>query len=120
MLKAMTWEELRDLLVEMSEETRVVGAHGMDAVALNLPPEEWFMSFRFTNALSIGGYEGEELRLVGAEQIPLPELTAAFVRNRVEQAMARQVRSMLDPEAVELFVREMRKRADVHRDHDLG
>ncbi len=120
MLRAMTWEELKDLLVELSEETRVATTHGMDAVALNLPPEEWFISMRFTNALSIGRYEGDDLRLVGTEQIPLPELTAPFVRDRVEQAMARQVRGMLDPEAVELFAREMKKRADVHRDHDLG
>ena len=119
-MDAMTWEELKDLLVEMSEETRVASTHGVEAVALNLPPEEWFISMKFTNALGIGRYEGDELRLVGTEQIPLPELTAAFVRERVEQAMGRQVRGMLDPEAVELFAREMRKRADVNRDHDLG
>ncbi len=120
MLRAMTWEELKDLLVELSEETRVATTHGMDAVALNLPPEQWFISMRFTNALSIGRYESDDLRLVGTEQIPLPELTAAFVRDRVEQAMARQVRGMLDPEAVALYVREMKKQADLHRDHDLG
>jgi hypothetical protein len=115
----MTWEELRDLLLELSDETRVASAHGIDTVALNLPPEEWFIAMRLTNALNIGRYEGEELRLVGIEQIPLAELTAEFVRGRVEQAFARQVRGMLDPEAVELFVREMKKRADVHRDRSL-
>ena len=120
MVEGMTWEELRDLLVELSEETRVASTHGVEAVALNLPPEEWFISMKFTNALGIGRYEGDELRLVGTEQIPLPELTAAFVRGRVEQAIGRQVRGMLDPEGVELFAREMRKRADVNRDHDLG
>ena len=116
----MTWEELKSLLLELSEETRVNSTQGMDTVALNLPPEEWFISMRFTNALNIGRYEGDELRLVGTEQIPLPELTAAFVKNRVEQAMARQVRGMLDPEAVELFMREMQRKAEIHRDRDLG
>ena len=120
MLRAMTWEELKDLLVELSEETRVASTHGLDTVALNLPPEEWFISMRMTNAPNIGHYEGEEMRLVGTEQIPLPELTAAFVRERVEQALGRQVRGMLDPEAVALFVREMKKQADLHRDRDLG
>ena len=116
----MQWEELRDLLLEMSEETRVSSMHGLDAVALNLVPVAWFISMKFTNALSMGVYEGDDHRLVGTGQIPLSELTAAFVKGRVEQAMAVQIRGMLDPEAVALFVREMEKRANLHVDRDLG
>ncbi len=116
----MDWEELRDLLVELSEETRVATTHGLDAVALNVVPVAWFISMKFTNALSMGIYEGDDHRLVGTGQIPLSELTADFVKNRVEQAMAAQIRGMLDPEAVALFVREMEKRANLNVDRDLG
>ena len=59
----MTWEELRDLLVELSDETRVVSTQGLDTVALNLAPVAWFISMRFNNALNIGVYEGDEHRL---------------------------------------------------------
>lgn len=77
----MTWEELRDLLVELSDETRVVSTQGLDTVALNLVPIAWFISMRFNNALNIGVYEGDEHRLVGTEQIPLPELTSELSGN---------------------------------------
>ena len=120
MMNAMTWEELKDLLVELSEETRVASTHGIEAVALNLPPEEWFISMKFTNALGIGRYEGDELRLVGTEQIPLPELTAASCGSGWSRRWGVKCAACSTPEAVELFAREMRKRADVNRDHDLG
>ena len=116
----MTWEELKDLLVELSDETRVVSTQGLDTVALNLVPVAWFISMRFNNALNIGVYEGDEHRLVGTEQIPLPELTPEFVRQRVEQAMAEQVREMLDPEAVKMFLRHMEKMSNPNVDRDLG
>ena len=116
----MTWEELRDLLVELSDEARVVSTQGLDTVALNLVPVAWFISMRFNNALNIGVYEGDEHRLVGTEQISLLELTSEFVRQRVEQAMAEQVRGMLDPDAVKLFVRHMEKMSNLNVDRDLG
>ncbi len=117
---AMTWEELRDLLVGLSDETRVASAHGMDTVALNLVPVAWFISMKFSNALNIGIYEGDDHRLVGIEQIPLPELTPSFVRQRVEEAMAEQVRGMLDPEIVEMFRRQLERNSNKHIDRDLG
>ena len=116
----MTWEELRDLLLELSGETRVTNALGLDAVALNLVPVAWFISMRLTSTLNIGIYEGADHRLVGTEHLPLAELTPAFVRGRVEHAMAEQVRGMLDPEAVELFRRQLERNARLDLDRDLG
>lgn len=46
----MIQEELRGLLVELSEETRVATNRVMHAVTFNFPLAEWFISMRFTNA----------------------------------------------------------------------
>ena len=100
----MTWEELVCLLIALSNETRMVGTAGLQTVALNLPPVAWFISLRYTNVLSMGVYEGEDNRFVSTEQIPLAELTPLYVRQRVQKAMAEQIRSALDPEAMrEIF-----------------
>lgn len=52
----------------------------------------------------IGVYEGEENRLVGKENIHLPELTPEFVRARVEKAAAEYFSLSRDPEAVRNFL----------------
>lgn len=116
----MTWEELRDLLQKLSEETRVTTALNLPAVALNLVPVAWFISMKMTNTLNIGVYEGDDHRLVCTERIPLAELTPGFVQARVDQAMALQVRSMLDPEAVKLFRRQLERHARLDLDRELG
>ena len=116
----MTWEELRDLLLELSQDTRATNALGLDAVALNVVPVAWFISMKLTRTLNVGVYEGEDHRLVGTEQIPLAELTPAFVRERVEQAIGEQVRGMLDPAAVETFRRQLEKNARLDLDRELS
>ena len=104
----MTWEELTDLLSQLAKEhdteAEVVPIQGLEAVFLHLVPVAWFSSMKFAGALNIGVYEGEENRLVGTEQIPLPELTPKFVRKRVETAAAEQFGLCLDPEAVRDFL----------------
>ncbi len=109
----MTWDELTDLLTRLGEgydlKVHVVRREGLDTVALHIVPVAWFTSMRFTGALNMGVYKGEENRLVGTEQIPLAELTPEFVRERVDAAMdravaARGVELVLDPEAVRMFL----------------
>lgn len=109
----MTWDELTDLLTSLGEgydlKVHVVRREGLDTVALHIVPVAWFVAMRFTGALNIGVYEGDEHRLVGTEQIPLAELTPAFVRERVDAAMvtvvaATGVQLVLDPEAVRMFL----------------
>ena len=104
----MTWEELTGLLSGLAEEhenkAHVVRRDGMDTIALHFVPVAWFVSMRFTGTLNMGIYQGEENRLVGTEQIPLAELTPAFVRERVEKAAAEQFTLSLDPEAVDEFL----------------
>ena len=103
----MTWDELTGLLEQLGPDHNVtvhtVRRDGMDTVALHFVPVAWFVSMRFTGALNIGVYEGEENRLVGTEQIPLGELTPAFVRARVK-ASAEQFGLRLDPQAVSDFL----------------
>ena len=99
----MTWEELVCLLIALSNETRVVGTAGLETVALNLPPVAWFISLRYNNALGMGIYEGEDNRFVGTEQIPLAELTPLYIRQRVQKAMAEQIRAAPDSQAVREF-----------------
>ena len=109
----MTWDELTDLLTKLGEgydlKVHVVRREGLDTVALHIVPVAWFVAMRFTGALNMGVYEGEENRLVGTEQIPLAELTPEFVRERVDTAMdeavaATGVQLVLDPEAVRMFL----------------
>ena len=123
----MTWDELTDLLTRLGEgydlKVHVVRREGLDTVALHIVPVAWFVAMRFTGALNMGVYEGEENRLVGTEQIPLAELTPEFVRERVDAAMdkavaARGVQLVLDPEAVRDFFEVMQKQRS--RDLDPG
>ena len=109
----MTWDELTDLLTKLGEgydlKVHIVRREGLDTVALHIVPVAWFVAMRFTGALNMGVYEGEENRLVGTEQIPLAELTPEFVRERVDTAMdeavaATGVQLVLDPEAVRMFL----------------
>ena len=104
----MTWDELTALLSvlarEHDTELKVIPIEGLEAVFLHLVPVAWLSSMKSTNALNIGVYEGEEKRLVGTEQIPLPELTPGFVRDRVEKAAAEQFSLALDPQAVSEFL----------------
>ena len=116
----MTWEELRDLLVELCEETRVVSTQGLETVALNLVPVAWFVSMRFHNALNIGVYQGDDNRLVGTEEIALPELTADFVRQRVEQALSEKVWGIFDPDILKRAVQQVERMSNPNVDRDLG
>lgn len=104
----MTWDELTSLLEQLGADHDVkvhtVRRDGLDTVALHLVPVAWFVAMRFTGALNIGVYQGEENRLVGTEQIPLAELTPEFVRGRVEKASAEQFGHRLDPRAVSDFL----------------
>ena len=109
----MTWDELTDLLTKLGEgydlKVHVVRREGLDTVALHIVPVAWFVAMRFTGALNMGVYKGEENRLVGTEQIPLAELTPEFVRERVDVAMDEAVAStgvqlVLNPEAVRMFL----------------
>ena len=124
----MTWDELSDLLTKLGREydlkVRCVEASdGPETIALHIVPAAWFVAMKFTGALNIGVYEGEEHRLVGTGQIPLAELTPEFVRERVEAACGERVRQMLDPEIVREVIQtigEQRRRdADPERFRDV-
>ncbi|MDQ3623299.1 MAG: hypothetical protein M3463_12545 [Verrucomicrobiota bacterium] len=58
-----------------------------------------------TGHLNMGVYKGEENRLVGTRSIPLAEMTPEFVREEVGKALAEQLASMLDPQAVADFLK---------------
>lgn len=104
----MTWDELTDLLSKLAQEhdteVKIIPIEGLEAVFLHLAPVAWFASMKFVGALNMGVYEGQENRLVGTGQIPLAELTPAFVRERVEKAAAEQFSLTLDPQAVSDFL----------------
>ena len=60
----MTWEELTQLLTELAHEhgteVKVIREAGLEAVFLHLVPVAWFSSMKFTNALNMGVYQGED------------------------------------------------------------
>lgn len=101
----MTWEELVEVLISFGERVHVVRGDGLDAVNLPVVPVAWFMAMKATGQLNMGIYEGEENRLVGTRSIPLAELTEEFVREEVGKALAEQLSSMLDPQAVADFLK---------------
>ena len=124
----MTWDELSDLLTKLGQEydlevRRVESSVGPETIALHIVPAAWFVAMKFTGALNIGVYEGDEHRLVGTEQIPLAELTPESIRERVEAACGERVRQMLDPEIVREVMQtigEQRRRdADPGRFRDV-
>lgn len=120
----MTWDELTDLLTRLGDDYdvkvhRVEPAQGPETIALHIVPVAWFVAMRFTGALNMGVYEGDENRLVGTEQIPLAELTPEFVRDRVDTAaVAAGAKLVLDPEAVRHFFEVMQNQRS--RDLDPG
>ncbi len=118
----MTWDEITQMLTELGEQydvkVHVVKRDGLDTVALHLPPVAWFVSMKFVGSLNMGVYEGDEHRLVGTEQIPLVELTAEFVRERVETAAAKVLGLALDPAAVRDFFTHLQEQRS--RDTEPG
>lgn len=101
---AMTWEEIVRLFISFGENVHIVRGDGLDAVSLQIAPIAWFISMKATGQLNIGIYEGEENRLVGTRAIPFAELTSEFLRSQVQEALAKQVTAMLDPDAVQDFL----------------
>lgn len=99
----MTWEELLSLLISFGEKLHVVRGDDSDAVSLQVVPFAWFVSIKSSGVLNVGTYEGDENRLVGERSIPLAELTPDLVRCEVAEALAKQVASMLDPDALRDF-----------------
>lgn len=105
----MTWEELVEVLISFGERVHVVRGDGLDTVSLQVVPVAWFIAMKSTGQLNMGVYEGEENRLVGTRAIPLAELTADFVREKVGAALAEQISSMLDPQAVADFLKATKR-----------
>ena len=99
----MNWDELFYLLTELGErlgeKVYVVEGEDLDTIALNVPPVAWFIAMECSRTLNMGVYEGDDHALVGLEEIPLAELTPEFVRARVEVAVVKQLRLLLDPDA---------------------
>lgn len=100
----MTWEELVEVLISIGERVHVVRGDGLDTVSFQVVPVAWFIAMKSAGHLNMGIYEGEENRLVGTHSIPLTELTPEFVREEVGKALAEQLASMLDPQAVTDFL----------------
>jgi hypothetical protein len=96
----MTWEEIVELLISFGEKIHVVRGDNADAVSLQLVPVGWFVSIKSSGVLNTGIYEGEDNRLVGTRTIPFAELTPEFLRQEVQKALAQQVVSLLDSNAL--------------------
>ena len=79
----MTWEELATLLISCQQAVHVVRGDGLDTVSLQLAPVAWFVSIKSSGKLNIGTYEGDDLRLVGTQIIPLEELEPDFLRRKI-------------------------------------
>lgn len=96
----MTWEEIVELLISFGEKVHVIRGDNADAVSLQLVPVAWFVSMKSSGVLNTGIYEGEDNRLVATRTIPFAEITPEFLRQEVANALAKQVASLLDPEAL--------------------
>ena len=105
----MTWEELVEVLISFGERVHVVRGDGLDTVSLKVVPVAWFIAMNSEGQLNMGVYEGEENRLVGTRSMPLAELTAEFMREEVGKALAEQLASMLDPQAVADFLKATKR-----------
>ena len=96
----MSWEEIVEVLISFGEKVHVVRGDNADAVSLQLVPVAWFVSMKASGVLNTGIYEGDDNRLVGTRTIPFAELTPDFLREEVQKAMAQQVVSLLDSDAL--------------------
>ena len=103
----MNWEELVTLFISYQQAVHVIRGDGLDAVSLQLAPAAWFVSIKSSERLNIGVYEGDELRLVGTRTIPLAELEPNFLRREIEEALGKQIVALLDPEAVNDFLKRL-------------
>ena len=101
----MTWEELVTLFISYQQAVHVIRGDGLDAVSLQLAPAAWFVSIKSSGILNIGVYEGDDLRLVGTHTIPLMELEPGFLRREIEEALEKQIVALLDPQAVNDFLK---------------
>lgn len=100
----MTWEEIVELLIAFGEKVHVIRGDGMDTVSFQVVPVGWFIAMKSSGVLNMGTYEGDDNRLVGSRSIPFAELTPEFLREEVATALGKQMASMLDSEAVRLFL----------------
>ena len=101
----MTWEELVTLFISYQQAVHVIRGDGLDAVSLQLAPAAWFVSIKSSGQLNIGIYEGDELRLIGTRTIPLAELEPSFLHRGIEEALGKQIVALLDPDAVNDFLK---------------
>ncbi len=106
----MTWEELVELLISFGEKVHVVRGEGADAVSLQLAPVAWFVSIKSSGNLSMGIYEGDDLRLAGTRTIPLSELEPDFLRCEVATALAKCISTLLDQNAARDFLAQRKGR----------
>ena len=75
---------------------RVVRDEGVNLVSYHVGSVAWFVSIKASGSLDIGRYEGDELRLVGTQSIPLAELDRGTLQKEIEEALARQISASLD------------------------
>ena len=96
----MTREEIVELLISCGEKVHVIRGDDANAVSLQLVPVAWFVSIKASGVLNTGIYEGNDNRLIGTRTIPFAELTPEFLRQEVQKAMAEQVVSLLESDAL--------------------
>ena len=88
------------VMISFGENVQVIRGDDADAVSLRFVPVGWFVSTKASGVLNTGIYEGEDNRLVGTRTIPFSELTPEFLRQEVQRAIAEQVVSLLDSDAL--------------------
>lgn len=92
-------------MISYQQAVHVIRGDGLDAVSLQLAPAAWFVSIKSSGRLNIGIYEGDELRLVGTRTIPLGKVEPNFLRREIEDALGKQIIALLDPQAVNAFLK---------------
>ena len=89
----MNYKEISDLLVKIGAETglkvyQTDASSGLAVTALYVIPLHWFIAVELNHQLNFGVYDGPDLRLTGAKQIPFEQLTPDHLRSLVDGAIA--------------------------------
>ena len=100
----MTYEQVArqftDIHLHAGVGVYVVQGENVDTVALHIIPVAWFIAMKKLGRLYIGTYERPEHRIIGTKNFSFDEITHAFLKEEVSNALADQVGHMLDPQAL--------------------
>jgi hypothetical protein len=82
-------QELVRLGMQSGKPVWSIAEPGLRTTAVYIIPSAWLIAFEPTGALLLGGYQGQDLRLMGTHQILFADLTLEIIRREFNAGFER-------------------------------